>query len=101
MNLNIISIWESYIKNAMFDSLEDVLDYLEEEYDLTEDEISEISEVSRVAVAEDVDTNKLFKRDSSMKRKLDKDLYSSILALFINGVFFGLYLSRFLNKNKG
>jgi hypothetical protein len=38
----------------------------------------------------------LFRRNSSLKKSLDTELTSSILAMFINGVFFGIYLSEYL-----
>ena len=96
MNLNIVSIYEAYKSKSQFESLDDVLDYLETEYDLTEDEVAEISEVSNIALKEDVNTNKLFRRNSSLKKSLDTELVSSVLAMFINGVFFGIYLSEYL-----
>lgn len=89
-------MYETYKSKSQFESLNDVLDYLETEYDMTEDEVADVSKVANMALAEDVNTNKLFRRDSSMKKKLDKELHSSILAMFINGVFFGIYLSEYL-----
>lgn len=100
LNLNIVSIYEAYKQKSLFDSLDDVLDYLSTEYGLAEDEVAEISEIARIALKEDVDVSKLFRRNSSMKKVLDEQLYSSVLAMFINGAFFGIYLSEYLFGKK-
>ena len=100
MNMNIISIWEDFEKESSdFDSLEEVLSFIADKYNMEEDEIKELLHVSDLALSEYFDHDKLFRKTGILKRETDRRAHDAISAVFINGVFFGMFLSDFLRWN--
>lgn len=99
MNMNIISIWEDFEKESDFDSLEEVLDFIADKYNMSKDEVTELLGVSSSAIAEYFDHDKLFRKTGILKRKTDRRAHDALSALFINGMFFGMFLSDFLKWN--
>ena len=97
MNMNIISIWEDFEKETSnFDSLEEVLSFIVDKYNMSKDEVIELLSVSNLAIAEYFDHDKLFRKTGILKRETDRRAHDAISAIFINGVFFGMFLSDFL-----
>jgi len=100
MNMNVVSIWEDFEKEASnFDDLEEVLDFVAEKYNMSKDEVTELVHVSSSAIAEYFDHDKLFRKTGILKRETDRRAHDALSALFINGVFFGMFLSDFLTWN--
>ena len=99
--MNITSIWEDFEKeSSSFDGLEEVLDFVATKYGMSKDEVIELMRVSNLAIADYFDISELTKKTGFLKRKSNKRVYSSALAVFINGVFFGMFLSNFLSQQE-
>jgi len=99
MNMNIISIWEDFEKESDFDSLEEVLDFIADKYNMGKDEVMELLHVSDLAIAEFFDHDKLFRKTGILKKETDRRAHDAITSIFINGVFFGMFLADFLQWN--
>jgi hypothetical protein len=94
--MNIISIWEDFYKESRFDNLGEVLDFIKDKYNMDADEAKELMHVSDLAIEEYFDHDKLFRKTGIFKKEIDRSAHDTITALFINGVFFGMFLSDFL-----
>jgi len=99
MNMNITSIWEDFRKKTSFDSLEEVLAHVADNYNVSSDEAAELLKVSDIAMSEYFDQDKLNKKPGLFKKAPDKRVHDAISAIFINGVFFGMFLVDFLRGN--
>jgi hypothetical protein len=92
MNMNIISIWEEFeSKVNNFESLEEVINFISKNYNMTKEEAAELNVVSDAAMSEYFEMKKLYR-----KKGKDSTLHDSISALYINGVFFGMFLLEYL-----
>jgi hypothetical protein len=99
MNRNIVSLWGAFTKEASFDDLDDVLKFVADKYNMEEEEVKELVQVSGIALAEYFDISKLTKKPGILKKGTDMHVYNAISSIFINGVFFGMFLSEFLKWN--
>ena len=94
MNRNVLSIWETFEKAYTdLDCYEVAAKYVEDELNLDEHEVKSIACIAKDAVYNQFD-------EKTMKKMLSKspELYATMVSLTITGIFFGVYLSRYLHK---
>jgi hypothetical protein len=97
--MNITSLWEDFDKQAQFNSIEEMLAFVKEEYNVDKDEAMEILNVSKLAISKVFDLTKLIKKKGLFKKCTDDRAYNGITSIYINGIFFGMFLSDFLRKD--